>query len=248
MASFKSIIIMLIKAFKFLIYRLRKFIPIVVVIFAVFLFYLCGGFSLLNLKNITDVRKDLLIFVDNYPIYSVLIFVGVYSIYTFTSIPGLLILDLIAGLLFAQPYSTLMVILSCTIGGVSLFLSSRCAFGDFIAKSKSKIINKINNGFQKYRTSYLLFLRLVPFFPFGAVNIALSFLKIPLRTFIWTTAIGMLPISFICTQLGSGLGDVLEQGGAIEINSMFDRTIVFSLIAMSLIALLPILFKKKNVE
>ena len=58
----------------------------------------------------------------------------------------------------------------------------------------------------------MLILRLVPLFPFWLVNIVPAMLRVPLHVFALTTAIGIVPGSFVFVGLGNGLGHILEAG------------------------------------
>ena len=54
-------------------------------------------------------------------------------------------------------------------------------------------LGKLRDGFKENALSYLLFLRLVPVFPFWLVNLAPALLGVPLRTYVIGTAIGIIP-------------------------------------------------------
>jgi len=90
----------------------------------------------------------------------------------------------------------------------------------------------------------LLFLRFVPIFPFWAVNLVPAFLGVNLWTFVWTTFVGIIPGIFIFTQLGSGLGAILDTSEDVSLHNIFNWQIRVALIAIGFFALLPILVKK----
>ncbi len=54
----------------------------------------------------------------------------------------------------------------------------------------------------------LMALRLIPIVPFSVCSYVLGSAGVPLRTFIWTTAIGYLPLTVIFVVLGSRLEDI----------------------------------------
>ena len=70
----------------------------------------------------------------------------------------------------------------------------------------------MRTGFSKNALSYLLFLRLVPVFPFFVVNLVPAFLGVPLTTYVAGTAIGIVPGTFIFASFGAGLGAALDRG------------------------------------
>ena len=64
---------------------------------------------------------------------------------------------------------------------------------------------RINAGFSANAFSYLLFLRLVPLFPFFLVNLAPAFTTIRVRTYALATFIGIIPGAFVYVNLGRTL-------------------------------------------
>ena len=60
-------------------------------------------------------------------------------------------------------------------------------------------------GFRKDAFNYLLFLRLVPLFPFFLVNLAPAIFGVRLAPFVAATAIGIVPATFVYALAGAGL-------------------------------------------
>ena len=86
--------------------------------------------------------------------------------------------------------------------------------------------------------SYLLFLRLVPLFPFWLVNIVPALFNIPLRTFVLTTFFGIIPGSFVYVNVGEELGDITDTG------EILSPGLLAALALLGLFALVPVLYKK----
>ena len=80
----------------------------------------------------------------------------------------------------------------------------------------------MEKGFQENAANYLLFLRLVPLFPFWLVNLAPAFFGIKLKTFLWTTFIGIIPGSFVYAQAGVGLGAIFDTDKPFSIDTIFN--------------------------
>src|SRR5262249_35752035 len=55
----------------------------------------------------------------------------------------------------------------------------------------------------------LLFLRLVPIFPFWLVNLVPALCGVPLATFVAATALGIIPVTFAFAFVGAGLDSVI---------------------------------------
>ena len=64
-------------------------------------------------------------------------------------------------------------------------------------------------GFKTNAMSYLLFLRLVPAFPFWAVNLVAAILGVPLKTYVVGTFFGIIPATMAFASLGAGLDSVV---------------------------------------
>jgi len=95
---------------------------------------------------------------------------------------------------------------------------------------------KINAGFTQNAFSYLLFLRLVPVFPFFLVNLAPAFTSIPLRTYVLATFAGIIPGSFVFVNLGQTLGRIESLQGLVsgETLGAFALLGVFALVPVAI--------------
>jgi uncharacterized membrane protein YdjX (TVP38/TMEM64 family) len=194
-----------------------------------------------------SLQITILQFHQQHPLLTPILFMAAYIFYALLSLPGIFILSLMAGFLFEQPYSTIYVIVAATIGGSLLFLAARTAFGEILYRKAGESLTKMREGFLKNAMNYLLFLRLLPLFPFWLVNVAGAFFTVPFFTFVWTTFVGMIPSVFIYTQAGKGLSTLLSSGEAIHPTSLFNINLVVGLIGLAFLPLLPIFFRK-NVQ
>ncbi len=222
-----------------------KFLPLGLLFIVVYLFYWFFGFDYLRWEAIPQFQQ----IVQTSIFRAILIFISVYIVYAIASIPGLLILDVVAGIVFGQFIGLMIAWLSATTAAVIVFMSVRYAFSkeDKVDAPKNhRLMKRIREGFNKHASNYLLFVRLVPCMPFGLVNISLGFLKVQPTTFVWTTLLGILPVSFLYTHAGAGISEIINREGPISAGVLMNRYVVVSLIGLSLLALLPILIKKKK--
>jgi len=131
-----------------------------------------------------------------------------------------------------------MVVAAATVGATIVFLAARYIFADAARKRLGALGEKINAGFTENAFNYMLFLRLVPAFPFFLVNLAPAFTSIPLRTFVLATFIGIIPGTFVFVNLGETLGRIDSLQGLVS----WETLIAFALLGV--IALVPIVIKK----
>ncbi len=116
-------------------------------------------------------------------------------------------LTLITGSIFGLWKGTIVSIIGNTIGATLAFLLARYIFRDYSKKLFSKYpkLNKYVNSLEKKGLSTILFLRLVPLFPFNAINFLLGVTPIPLGVYVVGSFIGMIPGTFLYVYLGGSL-------------------------------------------
>ena len=224
--------------------NLIKYLPILLIFIGMASIYFSGITHYFSLDSLQLYHKSLKTFVEMHPIAVPIIFCLIYIISTALSVPGAVLLTLLGGYLFPQPFSTIYVVFSATCGATLIFLAARTALKEILEKKAGPFLKKMEKGFQENAVSYLLFLRFVPLFPFWLVNIAPAFFGVSLITFIWTTLIGIFPGTLVFTLAGGGLEKILETNEPFSINAIFNIHIKIALVLLGSIALLPILWKK----
>ena len=69
------------------------------------------------------------------------------------------------------------------------------------------------DGFRRDAFNYMLFLRLVPLFPFFLINLGAGLTRVPLRTYVAATMLGILPGSFVYCNAGANLARIDSLSG-----------------------------------
>jgi uncharacterized membrane protein YdjX (TVP38/TMEM64 family) len=206
--------------------------------------YFLGLEKYVTFETLKDHHSTLKFFVSEHPLITPLLYICLYIAMSALSIPGGALLSVTGGFLFGQPWSTVYVVLGATVGSSIIFLAAKTALGELLFKKAGPLLTKMQKGFERHAVSYLFFLRLVPLFPFWAVNLAPAFFGVRFRTYFWTTFLGIIPGTFVFTQAGTGLSSILEKGEAFSIETVFNWQIRIALIALALFSLLPIIIKK----
>lgn len=202
-------------------------------------FVLLDGDQYLSLAALHDNRDALLSYTRDHYLQSIAFALLLYTTATALSFPGATILSLAIGFLFGRWMGTLIIVIAATLGAVLLFLAARHLFADAMRnRLGSGVAAKLINGFNDDAFHYLLFLRLVPLFPFWLVNLAPAFTPIKLRTYVIGTAIGILPGCFVFANLGQSLGriDSLQQ--------LLSAETLLALGLLGVLALVPVMMKK----
>jgi uncharacterized membrane protein YdjX (TVP38/TMEM64 family) len=140
---------------------------------------------------------------------SVLLYAAIYALAIIFLFPTALALTLTGGFLFGWQIGATLTLIAATTGATVVFLLARTALAEPLIRRAGPFICKVRDGFQKDAFTYLLFLRLVPAFPFWVMNLAPALLGMNLRDFILATAIGIIPGTLAFSFIGSGIDGVL---------------------------------------
>lgn len=223
---------------------IKRFLPLILILLGMAVTYFSGLYRYLSFDCLKIYHQALRTSISAHPIAVPVLYVLIYIILTALSVPGAIFLTLLGGYLFPQPLSTIYVIFSATCGATLIFLVACTVLGDFLKAKAGPFLKKMEKGFQENAVSYMLFLRFVPLFPFWIVNIAPAFFGVRLKTFVWTTLIGITPGSVIFTLAGGGLEKVFESNQSFSIHTIFNTQLKIALTLLGVFALIPILLKK----
>jgi uncharacterized membrane protein YdjX (TVP38/TMEM64 family) len=203
-------------------------------------FFALGGQRYLSLDAVKVNRDALLAFTHEHYVTALVLAFLTYVVATALSLPGGLVLSLTMGFLFGRLAGTLLVVVAATIGATLVFLAARYLFADAARKRMGALGAKISAGFTENALNYLLFLRLVPLFPFFLVNLAPAFTDIRLGTFVAGTFIGIIPATFVYVNLGETLGRIDSLSGLVSAETLG------AFVLLGLLALVPVLVRKRR--
>jgi len=206
--------------------------------------YLSGITDYLSYEMLQTHRATVVNWVDTHYILAPLSYMGIYILSTSLSIPGGIILTLAGGFLFGQPGATIYTVIGASVGATIIFMVAKTALGAILREKARPFLQKMEVGFAKNQISYLLFIRLIPLFPFWLVNVAPALFNVALWTYAWTTFLGIIPGSFVYTQAGAGLGAILDSGEKFSIESLLNIQMKIAMIALGIFALIPIIVKQ----
>lgn len=222
----------------------KRLLPLLVIaagIAAVFVFDLD---RYLSFSALAENRQALTDFVAANHLLAALSFVGLYAVVVALSIPGAVFLTLGGGFMFGVVLGSIYVVTGATLGATIVFLAARTALGDLLRAKAGPWLSKLEAGFKDGALSYMLFLRLVPVFPFWLVNLVPAFLGVPLATYVLATFFGIIPGSVVYASVGNGLGAVFEAGGTPDLSIIFSPEILLPIVGLAVLALIPIAAKR----
>jgi uncharacterized membrane protein YdjX (TVP38/TMEM64 family) len=200
-------------------------------------FYASGYAKQITLDNLINSKTILVDFVqNNYPI-SLVIFALVYVISTVLSFPTASVLTIMSGLLFG--YFGLPLTIACaTVGSSINFLLVRFVIGNFIQNKYQNKLQLMNNEIAKFGSNYLISLRMFPVVPFFLVNLLAGLTVVKFRDFVWTTALGIIPVSTILVLTGNSFVHVNS------IDQIFTPTTYSYLFLIFFASIIPIIYQK----
>ena len=146
----------------------------------------------LTLDTLKAQRDAMLGFYEANPALVLALFFLVYVLLTALSVPGAAIMTLVAGAIFGVATGTLLVSFASSIGATLAFLASRFLLRDWVQARFGARLKGINEGMKRDGAFYLFSLRLVPVFPFFAVNLLMGLTPIRTWTYYWVSQVGML--------------------------------------------------------
>ncbi len=223
---------------------LKRLMPIALIVAGLCAFFLLGGQEYLSFSMLNEHRESIMAWYASNMVLAIFIFWVVYALTVAFSLPGAVWLTLIGGFIFGTWGALISVVTAATVGSVLIFLAARYAFADFFHAKAGPMMHRMEDGFRENALSYLLFLRLVPVFPFWLVNLVPAFLGVPLRTYFIGTFIGIIPGSFVYCSVGNGLGAIFEKGEMPDLGIIFEPQILIPIIGLAVLSLIPIVCKR----
>jgi len=205
---------------------------------AVILFFVFDLDRFLTLEALKANRQALLDYYTSHRLLTVAGFMALYIVQTALSLPGAAILSLAAGAVFGSIMGTVYANIAATIGATLAFLVTRYLLRDMVLARFGAKLEGINRELESRGFNYLLFLRLVPVFPFFLINLAAGLTRLPLRTFFLGTMIGIIPGGFVYVNAGASLATIDSLAGIAS------PRVLGSFALLGLFALVPVLYAK----
>jgi uncharacterized membrane protein YdjX (TVP38/TMEM64 family) len=149
-------------------------------------------------------------------------------------------LSLTGGYLYGVSLGAMFSLTGAMIGACSLYFAARTALGGSLKSLAGSAIMSMQDGFKKNSFSYMLFLRLVPVFPFFLVNLVPAFLQVRFSIYFFASLIGMFPGAVAFSLTGVGLDKVLLNGNNVDISVLITNELMLGLTGLGILALVPI--------
>ena len=143
-------------------------------------------------------------------------FFAVYVAVTGLSLPGALVLTLVAGAIFGLGWGAVITSLASTVGATLSFLLARYLARAAVRRRFEGTLERIDGGVRKDGAFYLFTLRLVPVFPFFIINLAMGLTSMRVLVFAFVSQAGMLPGTVVYVNAGTRLGEIESLAGILS--------------------------------
>ena len=224
---------------------LKKILPILVIAIALGLFFSLGLHRYFTLDTLRDNREALQGWVEASPFLAVGLFMLIYATAVAISFPGASILTVFGGFLFGLWPGVPAIVLAATLGALVIFIAAKTALSDFLSGRAGGFVEKMERGFHENELSYMFLLRLVPVFPFWAINIAAGLLGVSTRNFFVGTLFGIIPGSFVYASIGNAAGAAFDAGTEVTLSGiLFKPETLLPIIGLAVLALIPVILKR----
>ncbi|WP_143130932.1 TVP38/TMEM64 family protein [Roseospirillum parvum] len=183
------------------------------------------------------------------PALAVVLYLAVYVLAIGLSLPVAAWLSLAGGSLFGPLLGAGLASLGGALGAMLLYLLVRRLVGAGRgvegALRRQPTLARAAEGFAAEGFSYLLAIRLVPVFPFWAVNLAAALIGVRWRDYALATGLGVIPAAAVFAGLGSGLEGLLAEGGPGP-GAIYRPQLLLPLLGLAVLVLLPALWRRRR--
>jgi uncharacterized membrane protein YdjX (TVP38/TMEM64 family) len=239
---------------------LRRMAPLAAILVLIAFVYAMGWHREISLETLVRHRASIEAFIHQHYATALALFVALYVALVAMSLPGALVLSISSGILFGVAVGAAASVIGATIGATIIFLIARTACGEHLVRRAGPAAQRLADGFRADAFSYLLFLRLVPLFPFFLINLVGAIGGVRLAPFVAATVLGIIPATLTFAFLGAGLDSViavqevaykacLAAGRAdcrlgFDVKAAVTAQLLIALSALALLGLVPLIVKR----
>ncbi len=218
--------------------KVKRWLPLVILFLLAIIAFSSGLHEKITLEAFQENKELLLEKVEQNPFISVLLFCLLYVGTVALSLPFATLLTLSGGFFFGNILGTFYVVISATVGATLVFLIAKSSVGKTLREKAGKLYSKIEGNMRENAVGYLLFLRLVPLFPFFLINIVPAMFNVSTKVFVLTTLFGIIPGSFVFVNVGTQLADIEN------LKDIVSKDLLLAFGLLGLFALIPTLYKQ----
>jgi uncharacterized membrane protein YdjX (TVP38/TMEM64 family) len=242
------------------IFARRRLIPLAVIVAASGCAIALGWHRQISFETVARHHDALRDFIAMHRLSAVAAYVALYVTAVALSLPVGIYLTVSGGILFGAVVGGAAATVGAAAGAICIFLIAKSAVGEHLVRRAGAVAEKLAQGFRADAFNYLLFLRLVPIFPFWLVNLVPALCGVRLATFAAATVLGIIPATFVFAFVGAGLDSVIaaQQAAyrsclaagrpdcrlAFHMDAALTPELLAALVALGVLALVPVAVKR----
>lgn len=145
--------------------------------------------------------------IDSSPVLAPILFVAIYVLTTVFFLPATP-LSLIGGAIFGAWQGSFYILVGATLGALISFVLARFVFRNWVVTHllhRFPQVKAYDERLQENGLATVIFLRLIPLFPFNGLNFLLGITKVRLWEYVIATAVGIIPGVVVLSFLGGAL-------------------------------------------
>lgn len=135
-------------------------------------------------------------------------FVLFYIIMATLGVPAAGAVTMLAGALFGLVVGTVSVLIASTIGATGSFLMARFLLRDWVQSRFGERLRVIHEGVRREGALYLFTMRMIPLFPYFAINLVMGLTPMKTWTFFWVSLVGMIAGTIVLVNAGAQLATI----------------------------------------
>ncbi len=192
---------------------------------------LVGGFlTLVDEDALTSAFKSM-------GVYAPFCYVMLLTVSLAVGIPGNII-AIAGGAIFGLVWGTVLSLIGSTLGAIAAFCLARYLLHDWFIKrfGHYSLLQQLNQTLANYAFNVVLATRFTPLSPFSLVNFLFGLTPIHLKTYVWGTFLGLIPLSITYSWLGASGYQAMHGGDLLPL--------MLALSLLTLLSILPMLIRK----
>src|SRR4030095_4949226 len=168
------------------------------------LFLLLGLERYFSFEMLSRNQAALTSWVGQHAALAALLYTLAYALVVAFSLPIAVVVTPVGGFLFGVWLGTALSVVGATAGSIAVVLAARPALYHLFHARAGRALARLEEGFRHDSFNYLLFLRLVPVFPFWLVNIVPALLGMRLGPYTLAPVIGIIPGALVYFMWAAG--------------------------------------------
>ncbi|NEQ96576.1 MAG: TVP38/TMEM64 family protein [Cyanothece sp. SIO2G6] len=174
---------------------------------------------------------------DRHPTGGVMLFLAAHTIAAVLGVPGTFLV-VIGGVVFGLVWGTIWSVVGATLGAIAAFCIARYCLRHWVEQCwrDHKAFKTLNGLLHQSELSCVLAIRFAPISPFSVVNFLFGLTRVPLKTYVVGTSVGIIPGTLAYTWLGVAGHEAWSGHGLMSL--------ALALGVLALLSVAPVILKR----